>query len=584
MSEMVNRPAPGRFDASGIMERVRGSLGKWRGSSLQNKSMLAIALLSAIVAATVVVMLWSASKSYLPLYGRQEAIDSASVLEQLEKENIPFRLDQSSGQVLVPEDQVAQTRMLLAARGVRAALPAGMETLSEGGLGTSEFMETVRYRHALEGELARTILTLEGVRNARVHLAIPKRTLFVGRTEEKPTGSVMLDLISGRRMDPSQVEAIVNLVAGSVPGMRPDAVAVVDQAGRLLSVDMADGGGLSRLSEQQMDFARKLEDHIKQRAVDMLQPMLGTDNFQIQVAADIDFSAVEETREALDPQGVVQSESGKEDTTLDRLAAGIPGSLSNRPPATEIDQGDQAPGANGAAAVNTQPTDSRSARSEFSRQYENSRSVTHTKYQQGRVKHLSVSVLLNNAAAPAPAKAGTPQQWDAANLAQIQDIVQKAVGFNAHRGDQFSISAFNFTGKRAGETASEAPQWWQQPQQWENYLRYLVGGIIGLTLVLVGVRPLVKYLVRPQAPLEGTLEAKPSGPILSAAAHYRNELPLAGGAGLPDPNTQLHLDSLPEPGSDFSVQLKHLQLLADKETARVAEVIKQWVSGNDRHG
>jgi len=580
MSELVNRP--GAFDLAGISGRLRQSMARWRAGSLQNKSMLAIALLAAIVAATVVVMLWSAGQSYLPLYGRQEMVDSATVLEQLEKEGIPFRLDKSSGQVLVPENQLAKARMLLAARGVRAALPTGMEGLNDvGGLGTSEFMETVRYRHALEGELARTILALDGVRNARVHLAIPKRTLFVGREEEKPSASVMIDLLSGRRMDPEQVEAIVNLVAGSVPGMHPQTVTVVDQAGRLLSADIGDGAN-GRLSAQQVDYTRKLEDHIKQRAVDMLQPMLGTENFQVQVAADIDFNTVEETREVLDPQGVVQSETGKEDTTLDRLAAGVPGALSNRPPATATQVDPAAPGTDdaAAAAANAKATDSRSARSEFSRQYENSRSVTHTKYQQGRVKHLSVSVLLNNAAAPAPAKAGTTRQWSEAELAQVQDIVQKAVGFNGARGDQFNISAFNFTARAANDGAESTP-WWQQAQQYEGYLRYLVGAILGLTLILVGVRPLVKHLIRPQPPLEGTLEAKAAEPMLGGSAHYRNELP--AGAGLPDPGAQLQLDALPEPGSDFSVQLKHLQMLADKETARVAEVIKQWVSGNDRH-
>ena len=583
---MVNRPGAGSLNAGGLMERLRQTWNKWRNVSLQNKSMLAIALLAALVAASVVVMLWSAGQNYVPLYGRHEMIDPAHVLEQLEKEKIPFRLDEGSGQVMVPEDQLAQARMLLAARGVRAAIPAGLESLNEaGGLGTSEFMETARYRHALEGELARTVMALDPVRNARVHLAIPKRTLFVGREEEKPTASVMVDLTAGQRLDPGQVEAIVNLVAGSVPGMKPDAVTVVDQAGHLLSAELADNDGLSRLSVQQMDYARKLEEHIKQRAADMLNPMLGADNFQIQVAADLDFSAVEETREAVDPKGVVHSESGKEDTTLDRLAAGVPGSLSNRPPATENPvEADAVPGANPANGVAppTKPSDARSSRSEFSRQYENSRSVTHTKYQQGRVKHLSVSVLLNNAAAPAPAKAGTARQWGDANIAQIQDIVQKAVGFNSERGDQFSISAFNFTPK-AADASVPAVAWWQQPQPYESYLRYLVGGVLGLTLILVGVRPLVKHLVRAQPALEGTLEAPASGAAMLAAANpYRAELP-GNNAELSDASVQL-LDSLPEPGSDFGVQLKHLQLLADKETARVAEVIKQWVSGNERHG
>lgn len=578
MSEMVNRTGVGGLDAAGLRERLRQLFDKWRRVSSQNKSVLVIALLAAVVAATIVVMLWSSSQNYVPLYGRQEMYDTANILEQLEKEKIPFQLDKSSGQAMVPENKLAQARMLLAARGVRAALPAGLESLNDAsGLGTSEFMETARYRHALEGELARTMIALDAVRNARVHLAIPKRTLFVGRDEEKPTASVMLDLVPGQRMDPEQVQAVVNLVAGSVPGMKPEAVAVVDQSGHLLSAEIADAGGIGRLSVQQMDYTRKLEEYIKQRAVDMLQPMLGADNFQIQVAADIDFNAVEETREAVDPRGVVQSESGKEDNTLDRLAMGVPGSLSNRPPATAIDTAE--PGA--APAAGAKPGDARSSRSEFSRQYENSRSVTHTKYQQGRIRHLSVSVLVNNAAAPAARSAdGKPaaKQWSEASLAQMQDIVQKAVGFDNSRGDQISVSAFNFT-PRAAAVADQDMLWWQQPQ-WQNYLRYIVAAAIGLALVLVGVRPLVKYLVRPQSALEGTLESVAPEALPVGAA--RADLPPARSAAVAGP--QLKLDDLPAPGSDFSVQLQHLQMLADKETARVAEVIKQWVSGNERHG
>lgn len=301
MTELVTSPQ-GASDS--FRTRVQEGLRNWRSLSRDNKSILTIALLAAIVAGTIVVILWTSSKNYVPLYGKQELYDTANIMEMLEKEQVPFRLEKSSGQILVPENQLAHVRMALAARGVRAAMPAGLEGLDNvTGLGTSEFMEGARYRHALEGELARTIISLDAVRSARVHLAIPKRTLFVGRDEEKPSASVMLDLQPGQAMEPGQVEAIANLVAGSISGMKPGAVTIVDQAGQLLSAELGDKAGFGKQSVQQMEYVRKLEQYIRQRANDMLYPMLGTGNFRVQIAADVNFNAVEETQQQLDPQG-----------------------------------------------------------------------------------------------------------------------------------------------------------------------------------------------------------------------------------------------------------------------------------------
>ncbi|MGL4753513.1 MAG: flagellar basal-body MS-ring/collar protein FliF [Aeromonadaceae bacterium] len=588
MSELVS---PAALPAPSLRERADAWFRNWRRLSRDNRSLLVIALLAALVAAIIVVILWTASQNYVPLYGKQEMYDTANILELLEKEQVPFRLDSSTGQVLVPEGQLAQVRMALAARGVRAALPAGLESLnSMSGLGTSEFMETARYRHALEGELARSIIALDAVRSARVHLAIPKRTLFVGREEEKPTASVVLDLQPGRNLEAGQVEAIANLVAGSISGMKPESVSIVDQAGQLLSSELGDKGGFGKLSVQQMEFVRKQEEYIKQRASDMLYPLLGAGNYRVQVAADIDFNTVEETREEIDPKSVMRSESGKADKTVDNLALGIPGSLSNQPPVKKpADTTTAANDGNGAAPAKS--NDTRTERNEFNRQYENSRSVVHTRFQQGRVQQLSVSVLLNNQMAP---KGG----WSQAQLDQIQQMVQRAVGFEASRGDQFSLNSFDFNPAVMAPLTPPESEWWREPV-WQNSLRYLVGGVLGLALLLLGVRPLVKQLVRLHQPQVET-EDEPTAALALADTEpglrrrddallsepQVSKVPLATAARGDDGGVAydgFELEMLPEPGSDLEVQLKHLQLLADKETARVAEVIKLWVSGNERH-
>ncbi len=581
MTELVSS-APG---ASGsLLARVQDGVRNWRTLSRDNKSILTIALLAAVVAATIVVILWTSSKNYVPLYGKQELYDTANIMEMLEKEQVPFRLEKSSGQILVPESQLAHIRMALAARGVRAAMPSGLEGLDNvTGLGTSEFMEGARYRHALEGELARTIISLDAVRSARVHLAIPKRTLFVGRDEEKPSASVMLDLQPGQTMEPGQVEAIANLVAGSISGMKPGAVTVVDQSGQLLSAELGDKAGFGKQSVQQMEYVRKLEQYIRQRASDMLSPMLGTGNFRVQIAADVNFNAVEETQQQLDPNAVVTRESNKSDKTIDALALGIPGALSNRPPET-APKTDQA-ATEGNAAQEPAKNDTRTERQEVSRQYESSRTIVHTRYQQGRLEKMNVSILLNQQSAP-------KEGWSPEQLEQIRQMVERSVGFDGTRGDQISLQVFDFTGAVPVEPPASS---WLETPYWQDSLRYLVGGLLGLTMVFFGIRPLVKHLVRTQqypdaeAGQEPDEEQEPSiGLAMRREGDEDHEVP-ASGKGLQQAEyrlepqfSSLDLEALPEPGSELEVQLKHLQLLVDKDTARVAEVVRQWVSGNEQ--
>ncbi|NKD18086.1 lateral flagellar M-ring protein FliFL [Aeromonas caviae] len=583
MTELVSS-APG---ASGsLLARVQDGVRNWRTLSRDNKSILTIALLAAVVAATIVVILWTSSKNYVPLYGKQELYDTANIMEMLEKEQVPFRLEKSSGQILVPESQLAHIRMALAARGVRAAMPSGLEGLDNvTGLGTSEFMEGARYRHALEGELARTIISLDAVRSARVHLAIPKRTLFVGRDEEKPSASVMLDLQPGQTMEPGQVEAIANLVAGSISGMKPGAVTVVDQSGQLLSAELGDKAGFGKQSVQQMEYVRKLEQYIRQRASDMLSPMLGTGNFRVQIAADVNFNAVEETQQQLDPNAVVTRESNKSDKTIDALALGIPGALSNRPPET-APKTDQA-ATEGNAAQEPAKNDTRTERQEVSRQYESSRTIVHTRYQQGRLEKMNVSILLNQQSAP-------KEGWSPEQLEQIRQMVERSVGFDGTRGDQISLQVFDFTGAVPVEPPASS---WLETPYWQDSLRYLVGGLLGLTLVFFGIRPLVKHLVRTQQYPDTDAVQEPDEeqePTMGLSMRREGDGELeesATGKSLSQSQSEfrlepqfssLDLEALPEPGSELEVQLKHLQLLVDKDTARVAEVVRQWVSGNEQ--
>lgn len=577
-----------------LKKNVTAQLSHLRNKTRDSRFVLMIALLAAVVASMIVIILWTTSPNYVPLYGKQEMYDAANIMELLEKEKVPFRLEKTSGQILIPEDQLAQVRIALAARGVRAAMPAGMESLDNKlGLGTSEFMENMRYRNAQEGELARTIISLDAIRSARVHLAIPQRTLFVGRNEEKPSASVMLDLKPGHSLDQEQIAAILNLVAGSITGMKPESVTVVDQSGHLLSHQASGEASLAQLSVQQMDYVRRLEDYIRQRSSDMLYPLLGNDNFRIQVAADVDFSKVQETREDIDPDKVLRSESGKEDSHSNKTTSGVPGSLSNRPPEpTTTNKKTGATTPNSTASNNDKNTaEPATERSEFNRQYDSSRTVTHTEYPLGRIRQLSISVLLNQKAAP-------KQGWSKDQLSEIEDLVKKAAGFESTRQDQFSLASFDFSPTIVTTLPSEDMPWWQT-EHYQELLRYGIGALLGLALIFFGIRPLVRHLVSLQK--TDTDEANEhTAPATITNRNTASARPFTAtdddiNALLNDVATQqsgqiagseeiaIDLDELPTIGSDFDAQLKHLQLLVDKEAVRVTEVIKLWINGNERH-
>ena len=525
-------------------------------------------------------ILWTSAKNYVPLYGNQEHYDKAGIVEILDKEQFPFRIDTDSGNIMVPQERLADARITLAARGIKAAMPEGLSAMQgKVTMGTSQFMETMQYQHALEGELARTIITMDGVRNARVHLAIPKRNLFVGRQEEKSAASVMVDLAPGYSLKPEQVEAIVSLVSGSIPGLDSRQVSVVDQCGKLVSGDLFDATPVGKETDKKLAFIDKVERSIEERASIMLLPILGEGNYRIQVAADVDFNVVEETREALDKEGVLKSENSKTDSMQDQLAMGIPGSLANQPPV---------PAGQAAGTDNNERT---SQRNEMRREFDTGKAVTHTRYEIGRVRSQSVSVLVNDSAA-----GDTP--WTAEKLAQLGEMVKTATGHQAERGDQFNITSFSFV-KSEAATLMEGMAWWQMPEI-KEYLRYLIGLLIGLALVVFGVRPLVNHLTRnkQKEPAAGYADLMAGGlasatPLANStnnaavlegqtvAGNAQDASGLANGTVLPNGSVVNAVTSsnmqLPEVGSEFAQQITHLQLLANRESDRVTAVIKYWI-------
>lgn len=551
-----------------LREKVVNLSSRLGWPSRGERTLASIALLATLVAAAIVLILWTSAKNYVPLYGNQEHYDKANILEILDKEQFAFRIDTATGNIMVPQERLADARITLAARGIKAAMPEGLSNIGDKiHMGTSQFMESMQYQHALEGELARTIINMAGVRNSRVHLAIPKRSLFIGRQEQQTAASVMVDLAPGYEFKPQQVEAIISLIVGSVPGMESKSVSVVDQRGKLLSGALFDDTPVGKESDKKLAFIEKLERNIEQRAGIMLLPILGDGNYRIQVSADVDFSVVEETRETIDPNSVIKTESSKSDSSLDQLATGIPGSLANRPP---LPQNEQAEG-------DSQRT---TERNETQRQFESGRAVTHTRFEVGRIRSMSVSVLVNDAIA------GSAEGWSDTRLQALGEMVRTATGFQPERGDQFNIASFAFVAPEVAVAESGLP-WWQMAVV-QEYARYVFATLIALALILFGVRPLVSHLINGKRSPDATeLEGATPSSVGLAKQLMEDGSPLSKADNNVDAEQSDSKKStalaLPGAGSEFEDQITHMQFLASRETERVTSVIKYWVQQGVEH-
>ncbi|WP_434567281.1 flagellar basal-body MS-ring/collar protein FliF [Vibrio chagasii] len=523
----------------------------WQSSQ---RNVIIITIFATITAAIIVIMLWTSSERFRPLYSKSANFDSSQVLHMLDEESIRYQLSQDDGQILVPEGDVAKIRMILASKGLKEQLPSGFDSLdSSKSLGESQFMENARYRHALEGELARSITTMSAVSLARVHLAIPKESLFMRDDAEQPRASVIVHIINGMDLKPTQVESIINLVSGAVIGLKSEHVRVVDQHGRLLSND-ATVGDITVTTGKQSDYKRNLEKTLVAQATDMLTPILGAANFRVQIASDIDFSKVEETEEIYaDP--VVRKETLLSDMNESSMALGIPGALSNTPPVTD---GESQPEPN--AKVN---------RSETSRDYAVSGKVRHTQHQQGVLQNLSVSIVVNDLANP-------NQTWTPAELTNVENVVRSAIGFNTERGDSIHITHFPFV---IASIPEQAPIAWFENTHIMQPLKYLLGVMLSGLMIMVVLRPLAQYLTKSAEQEELEAESMEYDDVITkeeraADAALQSKLE---SLGIDATGIKALDDNLPSADSPLEVQIKHLKLIAKEDPNRVAEILRTWI-------
>lgn len=529
-------------------------------------SLIALAAVAAVLATAVVVYLWRDQGAFAPLYGAGEAFPAAEVMQVLDAEAIPYRLHPQSGQVLVRDDQLGRARMLLTAKGVRVAVPAGYELFDKDEpLGTSQFVQDVRLKRSLEGELARTIMALRGVDLARVHLALQESSSFVISKRDPAKASVMLQVAAGYKLTPDQVGAIVDLVANSVPQLVKEHISVVDQHGVLLSRGINSSGAPTQDWQVVDGYQAKAIANVEE----VLAPILGGGNYRISVTADIDFSQREETLQSYGEQPHLRNEILRDESVLDRLALGVPGSLSNRPPpkpATESGDAATGPDVDNKAAT--------SLRKESNRQLDYDQSVTHVKHAPFSLRRQSVAVVLNASTAP---EGG----WTPAARADLEATVKSAVGFNAARGDLLTLSIFPFAGPGAPIGGAA---WWEHSQV-QALAKLVVFGVISLLLLLIVVRPVVRNLL--QARQRQTAAADQTPTVVLSGDRAERQFGRAGdgsdGINILGELNPLSEIRLPAPGSGLELQIEHLQMLAKNDPERVSEVIKQWIGRNERN-
>jgi flagellar M-ring protein FliF len=569
---MATTPAITDDATAGGKSRGAGLLEGFYSLNLMRQLGLMVGI-AASAAIGIALVLWVQGGDYKPLYASLEYVDSGKVMAVLDGNEIKYKLDEKSGALLVEADKIHQARLKLADAGMAGDRAAGFELLDkEQPLGSSQFMETTRYRRSLEGELARTVMSISSVRNARVHLAQPKSSVFI-RDTRKPSASVLLELYPGTSLSKDQVRAIANLVASSVPDMQLADVTVVDQKGNLLS--RFDDDNDMEEAEKQLAYSKKVEDRVMTRLDELLHPLLGDGKYRAQVSADVDFTAVEQADETYNPDlPAMRSEQTMEEArAAGTVDGGVPGALSNQPPAagTAPEQANQqaaaAPGtaATPGAAPAAPPQDTRRS---ATRNYELDRTVSYTRHQVGRLKRITVAVAVDDLTIAGEDGKSTRKQWDQAELDRLTILIKDAVGFDAARGDSVNVINTAFMATQEVEIPFEETPLWQKLAL--EYARPVAGFIFAMVFLLTVVRPVFRNL---------------SAAGGASGKGFDGEAALAGGGvgGGDMGDTTVTLSGgdtllLPSPNESYEQQLNAVKGLIAEDPGRVAQVIKRWVA------
>jgi len=545
---------------------------EWMNRLRANPKIPLIVAGAAAIAILVAMVLWAKSPDYRTLYSNVSDQDGGAIVTQLTQLNIPYRFADNGGAIEVPADKVHELRLRLAQQGLPKGGAVGFELLDQEKFGISQFSEQINYQRALEGELARTIETLGPVKTARVHLAMPKPSLFV-REQKNPSASVTVTLEPGRALDEGQISAVTHLVSSAVAGLPTGNVTVVDQSGHLLTQSNTSSRDLN---DAQLKYANDVEGRIQRRIEAILGPIVGSGNIHAQVTAQINFDNKEQTEEQYSPNGdaaqaVMRS---RQLNTTEQIGGqnpgGVPGALSNQPapansapistpPANQQNgQQNNQQQQTTSTAANAGPRNS--SRNETTN-YEVDRTIRHTKMNVGDVQRLSVAVVVNYKTLPD----GKPLPLTTDQMKQIEDLTREAMGFTEKRGDSLNVVNSPFTA--TDETGGELPFWQQQSfiEQMMSAGRWL--------LVLIVAWLLWRKAIRPQLTRRAE-EAKAAQEMMSA----RQDIEEAVEVRLSKDEQTLQRRANQRLGAE--VMSQRIREMSDNDPRVVALVIRQWMSND----
>ncbi len=520
------------------------------------------AALAASIALIVGLLLWSSTPEYKVLFSNLSEKDAGTITTSLQQMNAPYKTE-AGGTLLVPADQVYDLRFKLAAQGLPKGGAVGFELMDSPSLGMTQFQEQVAFQRGMEGELSRTVQALSPVESARVHLAIPKPSVFI-RDKQQPSASVLVNLHPGRTLDPGQVQSIVHLVSSSVPELSPNNVTVVDQAGNLLT-NKADNASALGLNSNQLDYVRSIERNYAQSIEAIVSPIVGDGNVKAEVRADLDFSVSEATSESYRPNPTPDAQAVRSLQTVEDVnragnqAQGVPGALTNQPPGPATAPLNAPAGAN--AGPNTgagQGEGSSSSRTENTTNFELDKTIRHTKEPLGRIKRLSVAVVINykTGALDENGVATKPVPLPPAELEQINNLVKESMGYSQQRGDTVNVVNAAFTESKIEQ---DIPLW-KDPDNVsmvKTLLKNLL--IFGLAFYLVfGVlRPILRDMVKPP-------EARPPAEGEAAEGGVAGQ---PGGAG----------GHAPTPADTYAEILTKVREFSKADPKVTADIVKEWM-------
>lgn len=512
---------------------------------------------AAVIAVMAAVWLWGQQPAYRVLFANFSDRDGGAIVAELEKMNIPYKYAEGGGALLVPADRVHDARLKLAAQGLPKGGNVGFELMENQKLGASQFLEQVNFQRAMEGELARSIESLSAVQAARVHLAMPKDSIFVSE-QKQPTASVLLNLHPGRVLDAQQVSAIVHLVASSVPELSPKNVTIVDQNGNLLS-DTTRTASANGMDPSQIKYVQDYQQNVAKRIESIISPIVGAENVRAEATADMDFSRSEQAVESYKPNQTpdamaIRSQQTSESQNGSASPSGVPGALTNQPPAPATAPitvpGQKTP----AAAVPAAPTTNTHKDSTVN--YEVDKTIQYVQKAGGGLKRLSVAVVVNYRKTVDKAGKVVMKPLSPAEITQISNLVKEAMGYNQERGDTLNVVNSSFASQPA-EIIPDVPLW-KQPQTIDLAMqtgKYLLMAVALLLLYLRMLKPMLKKISE--------------APALPAPGHDAH---LHHGGG----------DMMALPGQrNYQENLARAQKLANEDPRVVANIVKTWVGSHE---